>query len=53
MTTRFPALAALLTLHLLQRAEARFGNGDLLFTAEEQVDAFTAAEKLRAAAVNP
>lgn len=31
-------------LYLLQQAEARFGNGDRLFTAEEQTRAFRAAE---------
>jgi hypothetical protein len=31
-------------LYMLQQAEARFGNGDKFFTAEEQTRAFRAAE---------
>jgi hypothetical protein len=32
-------------LYLLQQAEARFGNGDKMFSAEEQARAFTAGER--------
>ena len=40
-------------LYMLQQAEQRFGNGDQQFSAEEQIAAFGAAEKLKTLAGTP